>query len=350
MMEKFEIENVFNQRNKFTHVLIAVFSLIMTFLFTSRGAQPKTPETYINGYLLIFIQVEFFLFLARLVFKDMKTGKTRGEITRIVLSRFAIFLIVCFISALVIIILFFYANNIIHGNSLEGVISRFFRYSFREWFKPTILGLTFGAVIFIIVLWQDALRREQKLREENLIFQNETLKNQINPHFLFNSLNTLSSLISASPETADMFVSRLSAIYRYILENGQKDKIPLKSELAFISDYFDLHKVRDEGKMILNIDIPDTDNYMILPVSLQILIENAIKHNMATRDNPLKIEIYIEDQQIVVKNNLQRMATKLKSTMIGLKNLGERLRLSTGKDLVVEETNDYFVVKLPLLK
>ena len=102
--------------------------------------------------------------------------------------------------------------------------------------------------------------------------------------------------------------------------------------------------------MVLSIDYSDAEIYQILPVSLQILLENAIKHNIATRDNPLKISIYFEGQYIVVKNNLQKKATQMKSTGIGLKNLAERVRLISGKDLIIEETNDSFIVKLPLLK
>jgi LytS/YehU family sensor histidine kinase len=229
------------------------------------------------------------------------------------------------------------------------VISDFFKYSFTTWFNSTIGGLSFGAVIFIIILWQDALRREQKLREENLIFQNETLKNQVNPHFLFNSLNTLSSLIDTQPDTSRIFIGRLSSIYRYILDNCHKDKVPLRSELAFVSDYFDLHKIRDEEKIVLTINVRDAEQFWILPVSLQILLENAIKHNMATRERPLKITICLEEKYVIVRNNLQKMSVQLKSTKIGLKNLAERVRLVTGKNLIIEETANDFTVKVPLL-
>jgi LytS/YehU family sensor histidine kinase len=191
--------------------------------------------------------------------------------------------------------------------------------------------------------------REQKLKEENLIFQNQTLKNQINPHFLFNSLNTLSSLVNTQTETAEFFINRLSSIYRYILENGPKDKVSLQAELAFVNDYFSLHKIRSDDKIQLNSNVKDADKYEIIPVSLQLLIENAIKHNMATRESPLKIFIYLENQYIIVKNNLQRMATQLKSTKTGLKNLSERIRLMTGKELIIEEAKDYYLVKVPLL-
>jgi LytS/YehU family sensor histidine kinase len=239
--------------------------------------------------------------------------------------------------------------RLMNGEGLKYLLHDFFISDFKGWFRSTISGLSIGALIFVILLWQTSLRREQKLREQNLIFQNQTLKNQINPHFLFNSLNTLSALIPEHPDSAERFILKLSSIYRYILENSPKDSVPLKSELDFINDYFILHEVRDEGKIQLTIDARQTENFRILPVSLQILVENAIKHNMATRGNPLQISITADDNYISVRNNLQKMAVKLKSTEIGLKNLRERVRLSTGKDLIVEETNKEFIVKVPLM-
>ena len=124
-------------------------------------------------------------------------------------------------------------------------------------------------MIFVVLLWQTSLRREQKFREEKLIFQNETLKTQINPHFLFNSLNTLSALVVAQPLVAEEFIHRLSAIYRYILENSSKDRVPLNEELSFIKDYFYLHKIRDDGKILLDIRVDESDKSEILPVSLR---------------------------------------------------------------------------------
>jgi LytS/YehU family sensor histidine kinase len=120
--------------------------------------------------------------------------------------------------------------------------------------------------------------------------------------------------------------------------------------LAFIEDYFSLHEIRSEGKILLTIVIEDKDyNYEILPVSLQLLVENALKHNMATLEKPLKITIYIEGQYIVVRNNIQKMATQVVSTKIGLKNLNERVRLITGKEISIEETTNDYLVKVPLL-
>jgi LytS/YehU family sensor histidine kinase len=204
-------------------------------------------------------------------------------------------------------------------------------------------------VIFTVLLWQTSLQREQQLREEKLIFQNETLKNQVNPHFLFNSLNTLSSLISSQPDIAEEFIQRLSSIYRYILEYSSRERVPLDTELAFIRDYFYLHKIRDNGKIQLEINSDNNGNSEILPVSLQILVENAIKHNKATRESPLIISIGIENNYVVVRNNLQKMGIQLKSTGIGLKNLSQRISLVSRKEVIIEETSSEFIVKIPLL-
>ena len=348
-MKKFEIENVLRQNRFVTHLAILMFSLIVMVLNRYISSDAKHWDYFASGFLLVFIQIEVFIFISLLIFKNMNPGTTPGEITRTLLFRFALFLVACLMAAFIIFICFIFLRKLFSGGDLVGLLSDFFKYTFSSWFKSTIGGLSFGAVIFIVILWQDALRREQKLREENLIFQNETLRNQVNPHFLFNSLNTLSSLMDTQPDTSKIFISRLSAIYRYILDNSHKDKVTLKSELDFVRDYFDLHKIRDEEKIVLRIDVPDAEQFWIIPVSLQILLENAIKHNMATRDNPLNIKIFLKDKNVIVSNNLQEMATQMKSMKIGLKNLAERVSLFTGKKLIIEETENDFTVKVPLI-
>jgi len=349
-MKKLTFENILDQRKLSTHVYFFLLSLItvgLTMIF-NEGFQSWNKS--LSLLLLIFIQLEVFIFLGFIIFRDFKPVSEPKVVTRLILSRFVIFYIACFASAFVLIIAMLYAEHWIIYHDTSKVINNFFHYEFWGWFKTTTAGLSVGAIIFIYVLWQDALKREQKLKEENLVFQNETLKNQVNPHFLFNSLNTISSLVQSQPGTAEKFINNLSSVYRYILENGQRDKVPLKSELDFIIGYFNLYKIRDEEKIILNIEDIDSGMFEILPVSLQILLENGIKHNIATRENPLRISIYIEGQYIVVKNNLQKKATQFQSTKIGLKNLYERIKLTTGRDLIIEETNNYFIVKLPLLK
>jgi two-component system LytT family sensor kinase len=349
-MKKLTLEIFIDQRKPLSHILyilVAIVALIVVLLW--KGS--ILPASRILMFLLLgLIQLEVFIFVARQVFKKVNTNLTGKELTKMVLTRFFLFLTICFIAAVVIILLFEYSITILKRGDLSMVLSNFMQYEFKSWFRGTIGGLSFGALLFIIIQWQDALKREQKLREENLVFQNETLKSQVNPHFLFNSLNTVSSLIQSEPEKAEQFINNLSSVYRYILENGQKDKVPVQSELDLLNRYFDLHRVRDEEKIALSIDYSGADNYHILPVSLQILLENAIKHNTATRENPLNISVYFEDQYIVVKNNLQKKATQLKSTGIGLRNLAERIRLVMGEALIIEENDKFFIAKIPLQK
>jgi two-component system LytT family sensor kinase len=348
-MKALSIQYILDQRKIPVHILIAVVSILVAALFSIGKTAINFPGFQIHIFLLILIQCEAFLFIASRVFRKFSPVYTRKEVTRIIIIRFSLFFVISFFTALIIFILFMYFSNLLRGYGTTDVISNFLEYEFKGWFKSTIGGLLFGAGIFLIIIWQDALKSVQKLVEQNLIFQNETLKNQVNPHFLFNSLNTLSSLVSTEPEMAEKFINRLSSIYRYILENCSRDRVSLELELAFIRDYFFLHKIRDDEKIELEIQVSDPGKLEILPISLQGLVENAIKHNKATREEPLKILIFIEGKEIAVKNNLQKMASQIKSTGIGLKNLSERVKLLTGKDLFIEETNTYFLVKMPLL-
>jgi two-component system LytT family sensor kinase len=348
-MKKIDLEILIDQRRVYSHLVFTTISLLALVYSSVTGNLRYSFSQQLGFFLLIFVYQETFIFLAGKLFRNLDTDTKNKKYLQRILSRFLIFYVSCFISALIIYIIFQYFTCWFAGQDLTKVIYNFTHFEFRTWFKSTITGLSIGAVIFVFIQWQDALIRERKLREENLIFLNETLKNQINPHFLFNSLNTLSSLISTRPETAERFIGKMSSIYRYILENSQKNKVPLLYELSFIEDYFDLHKVRDEEKITLTIHAHNGENYEILPVSLQILVENAIKHNIATRENPLHISIIIENERVVVKNNLQKMPVQFKSTQIGLKNLSERAKLITGKELIVEEDCNYFIVKVPLL-
>lgn len=254
-----------------------------------------------------------------------------------------------FIIALNTLGLFLFLTIIHWGNDSEfSNVIRMIRGSGA--IKVTAIALLFSIPIFLFQKWMEAMKNEYKLREQNLLFQNETLKSQVNPHFLFNSLNTLSSLVNSEVEIAGQFIAKLSVIYRYILDNSSKVKVPLKEEIDFINDYYYLHQIRNKGKIILDVELAAQDfAFEILPVSLQLLIENAIKHNMATLDKPLKIQIYIEGQYIVVKNNIQKMATQVVSTKIGLKNLNERTKLVTGNEIFVGEVDGYYLVKVPLI-
>ncbi|MDD4822852.1 MAG: histidine kinase [Bacteroidales bacterium] len=305
-----------------------------------------------STFVVMLITIELVYLVSEKILKiNIRSGKkeiTRTDITRMYLIRLVLFYIVSIALTNLIVILYLYLFHLIGGYDIPSL--SWFLLTSQNILKVTAIGFLFATPIFFFVPWQQSLKREFELREQNLIFQNETLKSQVNPHFLFNSLNTLASLVNTDAEKASQFISKLSLMYRYILDNSQKVKVPLKDELAFIEDYFYLHEARSKGKILLSINIKESNyEYEILPVSLQVLIENAIKHNMATIEKPLRIVVYMEEQQIVVKNNLQKMATQVVSTKIGLNNLNERVRLITGKEITIEETTNDYLVKIPLL-
>lgn len=159
--------------------------------------------------------------------------------------------------------------------------------------------------------------------------QFESLKNQVNPHFLFNSLNVLSSLVHIDPDLSEKFIDQLARSYRYLLEQKDKELVTLKTEIEFANSFSFLLKIRFEEKLKINIKIPtDAMNHLIAPLTLQLLIENAVKHNTISLEEPLIIDLYLDtNNYLVVKNNLQLRVQRMPSTGVGLKNIINRYKL-----------------------
>ena len=191
-----------------------------------------------------------------------------------------------------------------------------------------------------------------KVQKENLQSQFEVLKQQVNPHFLFNSLNVLTSLIKIDPDLAESFTERLSKVYRYVLENKEKDLVSLSTELEFLNAYLFLLEIRFMKKLFIDIKIDKSySDYQILPIAIQLIIENAIKHNTFSKAQPLKIEIFVDKQQrLNIINNLNLRETKLISTGVGLENINRRYALVSDQKPEFIKTSEHFIAKLPLLK
>ena len=189
-----------------------------------------------------------------------------------------------------------------------------------------------------------------RLQKENLQSQFEVLRQQVNPHFLFNSLNVLTSLIKLEPDLAEKFTEHLSKVYRYVLENKEKDLVKLRTELEFLEAYIFLLNIRFMDKIVIKVNIGESENeLMILPLALQLLIENAIKHNAMSKKNPLLIEIFIEDGNILnVVNNLQERESHMASTGLGLKNIEHRYKLLELQTPEFIKTETHFIARVPL--
>jgi two-component system, LytTR family, sensor kinase len=238
-------------------------------------------------------------------------------------------------------------------------------------FNVVINVISVGAFesMYSLTKWRENMLEKEQLKKVTLQSQYESLKNQVNPHFLFNTLNSLSSLIADEPERAEQFVDEMAKVYRYLLQtnrrpeeagNGDGELTTLAAEMAFINSYFHLLKTRYGQGIQLEVSLIDSDmNCLLPPLTLQMLVENAVKHNVIHANKPLVIEIRsIPAGRLMVRNNLQRKTTRVLSNQVGLSNITAKYRLlaqrrtsysSAASGVVVDESETYFSIILPLL-
>ncbi|MCD7972574.1 MAG: sensor histidine kinase [Candidatus Azobacteroides sp.] len=190
----------------------------------------------------------------------------------------------------------------------------------------------------------------QQMQTENAEMQYKQLKGQINPHFLFNSLNILVSLINKDARRATEYTKKLSDVYRYVLTYDKEDTVTVAEETDFIQNYIHILKIRFDKGLEVDIHLPEQiRDKKIIPMTLQILVENAIKHNIVSVSRRLKIEIGCEEEFIFVTNKVALRSNTGQSTGIGLKNLSQKYKFLSDKDIIISEENDMFTVKIPLL-
>ena len=199
--------------------------------------------------------------------------------------------------------------------------------------------------------WRNLSLREEKMRNEVLVSRFEVLKNQINPHFMFNGLNALSSLVHEDQDLAVKYIDQLSKVLRYVLQAGKQEIVTLDEEIEILNSYVFLQKIRYNDNLVVDINLKNTggDHYLA-PLVLQMLIENAIKHNEITSDHPLKIKLSLEDNYLVICNNVRKKETALQeSTHIGLSNIQSRYQALTDQKVRIEETENEFSVSIPII-
>lgn len=204
-----------------------------------------------------------------------------------------------------------------------------------------------------MIEWKKSVRQEstkQEIVAKTETAKFESLKNQIDPHFLFNSLNVLTSLIGENPNQAEKFTTKLSKVYRYVLEQRNKDLVPIMEELNFARTYMQLLQMRFEDAVQFNIPTTVSNSDLkIVPLSLQLLLENAVKHNVVSSSKPLVVSIYEADNCLIVENNINSKEAIGKSTKVGLQNIADRYGLITNRGVQIENNNKTFKVSLPLL-
>lgn len=223
--------------------------------------------------------------------------------------------------------------------------------------ENTILPATIAIIVISIFTarswlyeWRNAAIEAEQLRTEKLAGQYQSLKNQLNPHFLFNSLNVLTNLVYENADKSASFIQQLSKIYRYVLDVQQEELVSLADEIGFAQNYLSLQKIRFEENLVYDIKTDHIENFYLPPLSLQLLLENAIKHNIVSMEHPLKIKIHQKEDVLIVTNNFQpKNKNEIESNGIGLENIKRRYELMSDKKPEIVETETEFSVTLPLL-
>ncbi|NWJ51060.1 MAG: histidine kinase [Bacteroidetes bacterium] len=213
----------------------------------------------------------------------------------------------------------------------------------------TVLGIVIINSLRFFKSWKQSAVNEEKLKREKLAIEYESLKYQVNPHFLFNSLTALSSLVYTDQQKAVIFIREFSNVFRYVLECREKEVVDFVTEKKLLESVSYLNQIRYDDSLQIKLNLTDATDKFVIPMALQMLLENAIKHNAISESKPLKVEISEEEGYVVVRNNLQPKKSEIISNQIGLENIKSRYKYLSDKDVLIEKTNEQFVVKIPIL-
>ena len=291
------------------------------------------------GYLSFFAHIQYIHFLQSKYPSLELTGKR-------ILLKLLVNLVVMTPSVLLIFYVF-QAFHILDYHIQEEDL----KYGYLVGLCTNLVFETLFEVIYIIDKYKESIAEKEVLEQLQLQQEFDGLKQKVNPHFLFNSFNTLSSLITEDKDKAEIFLDELSKVYRYLIRNNEDGMSTLENEMKFIQSYFELLKTRHGDAVNLHMEVDKKYfNYLLPSLSLQILVENVVKHNSLSKSRPLTIEIFTtEGNRLVVNNNLQHRTVKAPSNKIGLDNIKVKYELLTLPGFQIIENEKNFTVVLPLL-
>lgn len=324
---------------------IVLLSFVTDFLF-SGGSFGRLPflEALINWSVsVMFATVNWLIMRTILIGLRKRYPSLKDNYKRIPLF---------FLSIVITVLVVDYSGNAILGYIFTGSYNHPLR---SRIVLPIILISTMTMAIYEAIYYyihlKQYIREEEQAKRAIVQAQLDTLRNQAQPHFFFNTLNTLRDIIDQNTrEEAKEFVNRLSEVYRFILESGNSNLIALREELKFAQAYIHIQKERFGDNLVVHWKVPEgTKDHLIIPMSLQLLLENAVKHNVVSKAKPLHVDVIVEEEHLVVSNKIQPKSTQLPTTKLGLKNIERRYTLISDKDVSITKDNGHFTVKLPLL-
>ena len=348
----------YNRENYYRSVLkqIIIISLLaglaITLFYyyrTIANNEPRQPRDSIISFIFSAL-VTFSIFsiniqLARILEKWFPWGK---EFLKRLFIEIALTTLVAAITISIILTIFLLFLGKPQGDTNLRIV-------FLDHIIQAILFNSIAMVIIelgvVVKQWKESVIKSERLEKENILSQFEALKHQLNPHFMFNSLNALTSLIDDEPTKAKKFISMFSKMYRYILDVKDKLVVEVNNELEFINAYIFMQKIRYNNNLSVETKVKSSELKKYLPpLSLQLLVENALKHNEISNDHPLHISICSENDGIIVKNNLKIRNNESNKSGIGLENLRKRITFISDKEPEFYTKNNQYIAKIPFIK
>jgi sensor histidine kinase YesM len=327
--------------NWYTIIGIPVVGILMDVIMSPKPVDLSNPNYYINVGMSITVTAMYWFTSMFIVVKLWQKYPWHLEPLKHILIEVPLLLIA---SAVIAFVSYYAASHSGFEPRMESSGLQIAVIILLVFFLTTL-----SEAIFFYYQWKENFNKSAILEKENMEARYESLKNQVNPHFLFNSLNTLLSQLDEKSESSK-YVHNLSDFLRYSLQNDEMGIKTLGEEISIVNNYCFLQKSRFGDNLKLSVEVPDeTKDYTIPKLSLQMLVENAIKHNIISDEKPLHIRIYINGDYIVVENNLQKRYEE-GSTKQGLANIRKRYKFLSAKDILVQENNNKFTVELPMLK
>lgn len=328
--------------------LIVNFSHFVFLILTSTNAQARESARHFSDKTPLFLTLEvvFYLLLA-FVLLSIFTWKTNKERPEIFYKRLLLALVVS-------VCIYFFAPNMNRYGDFDIMLTshRLFNPMVVLKFSFTLVVVTlYGKIYELIGMQQKIIVENEKLKTENLRSRYDVLINQMNPHFFFNSLNSLAMLVRESKNNDALnYIDRLSDTFRYIIQSGKNSMTTLREEILFLESYKYLLEIRYEGKLFIDVEIPEEYMERTLPtLTLQPLVENAVKHNTITRSKPLHVTITTKGDNLFISNPIQpKIDASESGTGIGLKNVDSRYKLLTDGEISVIDDGHSFTVILPL--
>ncbi len=325
-------------------VLVLIFTVIQIFgensLVFDRNYMINVGYTMIYAVVLTLMNSFYFEYInTKIDWKKYASYRIfAGAVGSVILTMIGIFLIRIVI------------NILIEGNSWEAFIQGERAIYYIIALLITIVVTIFFHALYFYKAWQEKKVKEQKIIAGTASAKFDALKNQLDPHFLFNSLNVLTSLIDEDPAQAQNFTTALSKVYRYVLEQKNKDLVSVDEELQFARTYVKLLKMRFEDSIIF--EMPEASGFpegKIVPLSLQLLLENAVKHNVVSSQRPLHIKVFEEGGKLIIQNNVQEKQVVKKSSGVGLRNIRQRYQILSNREVNIDQSGVKFTVSLPIL-